>query len=115
MSDREYIKTSDLKNISKNMNEKKNEIIRIYNDEIKPLLIDSKDCIEYSNQKYDEIDKIFNDSFEKFDIGFDEMMDTLNNKVIPLYENLASNIRVLFNDQFKENFEALVDLNNKGE
>ena len=51
MSDREYIKTSDLKNISKNMNEKKNEIIRIYNDEIKPLLIDSKDSIK-SNTGY---------------------------------------------------------------
>ena len=109
MDDKKYINISDLKNISKNMHTKKNDIIDIYNKDVKELLLNSKDCIEYANQKYDELDIFFKNSFSKFSDNFDELLNILDNKVIPSYEDLSNNIKTLFNEQFAKKFENFVD------
>ena len=111
MSEKEYIRIDDLKSISNCMKEKKDRIIQIYNEEILSLLVDSKDCIEYSNQRYDEINKSFQDCFSKFDYTFDEIISILDNKIIPSYKDLSDNLKDLFHKQFAKKFEELINLN----
>ena len=111
MSDREIVNTSELRLIASDIRDRKNIIIDIYESNIKSLLLESEKRIIESGEDYEECLKTYESLFSDLDNNIDELVTTLVDKIIPVYEDLSSNIKELFNNQFAKELESILDIN----
>ena len=56
------------------------------------------------------LDEQFRDLFSAFDKNVDDLIYTLIDRIIPVYEDLSDNIKFLFNKQFANEFEKLLNM-----
>ena len=98
-----------LKTVSTNMNAKKEEIYSIYRNKIKPLISESTKPLAKNGLSPDALNRDFLALFDKFNNSMSFFIDTLDNKIIPEYENLSSDLSSLFNKDFNDKMSSLLD------
>lgn len=105
------IDMEELKKIVGAIRQKKNMIIDIYEKQIKKILYKSMQYIS-DGQNYVEEEKL-KALFSKFDNDMTNLEETLVNKIIPIYESLFDDVKGIFNDQFANEMQNLLDLDKK--
>ena len=86
------VDTSALREIVTNMNSQKEELIKIYNSIIKPVLESSKECIKVSGIDFEEVEQLFATIFNNVSYNVNNLSNELTNKIIPNYENVNNQI-----------------------
>ena len=109
----ETISIETLKLLVNQLKEKKDQIDSIYKIQVKDTLLSGRINLKIDYSKYDEIENKINQSFLVFDEEILELIEVLNNKIIPGYENLSDDIIHLFNQKFAKEISSLLDI--KGE
>ena len=114
MGEHTKINTNDLKSIAIKMEEKSNQIMDIYNKSIKEIIKESEKKIIESGESMTVIENDFKKTFTDFDESMKELTNTLKNKIIPVYENVASDIVTLFNSSFAKEMSSILESNKDG-
>ena len=110
MNDKEFVKLDELKEIAVKMREKKDILLDIYEKKIKQILYKSNLCITKSGGNYEEIESTYNDLISQFDYKMTDLDEFLINKVIPSYEYLSTDIKNIFNHDFADKMQNLLDM-----
>ena len=112
MNGKETINTVEVQNIAKSITEKMNTINNMYQHDLKMILNESVRCLAYSNVKYEDMYTDFKDDFSSLNKTVDDFLFTLVNEIVPSYENLNSDLTVLFKNELGNELNSL--LNNNG-
>ena len=110
--DKEYVDIDKLKIMANNIDIRRDEIMTLYKMKIRPLMEFSRESIK-DNISIIEIDKIFNALFKELNTRLSELIVILDKDIIPNYEDLSSDIKELFNNQFASKMESLLDVNDE--
>ena len=107
--DKEYVDIDKIKNMAKSIDARRDEMMTLYKMKIQPLIEFSRESIK-DNVSIIEIDKTFNNLFKELNVRLNELNVLLDNDIIPNYENLSSDIKELFNNQFALEMENLLNI-----
>lgn len=107
------IKTENLNKVSNDILIKKNEIMDIYEKELKNIIELSKICIEQNGMSFENIKEEFDTLFKEFNNDATNMIDVLKKEIIPKYDNLAGDLRGLFNGKLKDELTNLLEANDE--
>lgn len=110
MNDSVSISTEGLKEVANTINEKKDEIMKIYNTTLKSILSSSKECLSVSGLDYSQVENEFKTTFETLDKRVTELTNVLVTKIIPSYEDLSGEIKQMFNNDFASEMASILDL-----
>ena len=114
MDENILIKTDNLNKATENILKKKNEIIDIYEKEIRNIIIQSRNSLTQNNIIYEEFLEDFDNLLKTFDKETSNIIDVLKRDIIPKYDNLSSELKNLFSDNFKIEINDLLKID-KGE
>ena len=103
-----YVSTEELKQVSKNLADKKNQISEIYNLKLKNIMEESKDAIIASGLDFNDYKQSLGVAFSKIENKLDELSNVLSNQIIPQYENLDAYIGRAFNNEFASEMSAIL-------
>ena len=109
MKENVRINTKELKQVVNSILTKKGNVDTIYNDNIKKILLNSRACITESGLSYDQLENKFNKLMQDFDKSVSDLIDVLQYKIIPGYEDLTEGLRSTFNNNFKNQMEELLE------
>jgi uncharacterized protein YukE len=109
-ADQLKVSTEGLKSVAQDMNSKKEEIMNIYNGTLKQIIESSKECISTSGLDFDAVNSVFARTFKNLDTSISQLSDVLLNKIIPSYEDLSSDIRYAFNNEFADEMSKLLGI-----
>jgi hypothetical protein len=110
MNDQLTVSTNDLKLITKQIRAKKEEIIDIYNDSLKEVILASDACFKQNGVTYEEVNLRFQKLFKDFDYCVTELVEVMEQKIVPGYEDLSGDIKMFFNKQFASELGRLLDI-----
>ncbi len=114
MDENILVKTDNLNKATENILKKKNEIIDIYEKEIRNIIIQSRNSLTQNNIIYEEFLEDFDNLLKTFDKETSNIIDVLKRDIIPKYDNLSSELKNLFSDNFKIEINDLLKID-KGE
>ena len=100
------IDLEQLEKIIMAIRQKKYMIMDIYEKRIQKILY-----IPESNQNDTEKEK-FETLFSRFDDDMTNLEETVVNKIIPIYQSLPHDLKVIFNNQFANEMQNLLDTDN---
>ncbi len=101
------IDTSKVRNVASTIRTKQEEIVKELNSTIIPSL-NSLNGKYVNFNKEDMIDQI-NKEFENLDKRINSLIEILNNNVAGGFEELGESIKHSFNEEFKAQFEELIN------
>lgn len=107
------VNTSNLREATSSIITKKDEIMDIYNNSIKKLLVDSETKLINKEQEIIDIEESLKKLFVQFDTSVTELTNLLINKIIPNYDNLSVDVKSLFNDNFANKLNDLLKTDSK--
>jgi hypothetical protein len=102
------INTSNLQDVAKNINTKRDEILSLYKNSITKILNESKDAISISGINFDDFLSKFGKTFEALDSRLGELSEVLVNQIIPNYDELNMSIKEVFNKQFADEMNNIL-------
>lgn len=108
-----YIKIENLKEISTSLKNDADKITDLYNNTIKTALESCQNDLKVSGLNYDDIQAAFGKVFANLSNQLIELTDAMNNKIIPKYEQTASTIAKLFNQDFATEINNYLSIINK--
>lgn len=112
MVDKISVDYGGLRQAAASIESKKEELMGIYNNDIKTVIESSKQCIVTSGLNFDQVDASFKTTFTNLDQRLTELTRVLVEQIIPNYENLSDEIRRAFNNDFATQMSSLLDLGN---
>ncbi len=101
------IDTSKVRNVASTIRTKQEEIVKELNSTIIPAL-NSLNGKYVNLNKEDMIDQV-NKEFENLDKRLNSLIEILNNNVAGGFEELGESIKHAFNEEFKTQFEELIN------
>ena len=102
------VSTEELKQVSKNIDDKRNQISMIYNNKLKNILEESKEAVVASGLDFDEFKQSFGTAFSRIETKLGELSSALINEIIPQYESLNSYIGKAFNVDFANEMSSIL-------
>ncbi len=106
------VNTAEMRRIASNIDTKKNEILDIYNNKVKPILESSQDCLKVSGLSYDSVVSSFNNVFNTLNEQLSSLTDALTTKIIPKYEESSNAVASMFNNEFAEQMNSTLSVMN---
>ena len=110
MNDSVTVSPDDLKLVIKNIREKKDEIMEIYHSSLEEVLTLSTECFKKNGDSYEDVCFRFQKLFKDFDYCVTELIEVMDGKIVPGYEDLSDNIKLFFNQQFAKKISSLLDI-----
>ena len=107
------VNIEELKNIVTDLNNNKDTVNQLFNEKINSILLRSKTPLEKKGVSYDNELEKFNKLAKKYDNNISELINTLEQKIIPEYENLHTDINSLFNNELISRLQDI--LGNEGD
>lgn len=111
MNDNTRVNAEALKQVNNKMIDGKNEIMDIYNSNIKEVIRNSEQFLDMKGIAIGDIANKINELFADFNKKMTELTDTLSDIIVPGYINLNDDIKNLFSEQFASEMDSL--MNNK--
>ena len=109
MSNNLIVSLDDLRILSKNMETDRKKVDNLYNNRIKDLVLQSEECLKsHGITKEKELEN-FSELLKKYDDSINDLVNVLNTKIIPNYEELKSDLSELFNKDFFLKIESLLN------
>ena len=107
-----YVNVDELRGVANDLKTRKQAISDIYESKIKPALTSSEEAIVASGINFNDFIKTFNTIFNNLDGRLDNLVNVLNNKIIPNYDQLGSSIASSFNNDFASQMSNILGSNN---
>lgn len=95
-----YIQTSNLRDVTKRLNEEADEINQLFNGKVLKALEACQDELKVSGLNYDEIQNTFKSVFKSAVDQLKELTTAMDTTILPKYEATAASIAKLFNQDF---------------
>lgn len=100
----------DLKYTASNIIQKKNEIMNLYNNSVKQIVLASDKCIKANGDTSTNVYSSFEEAFNKFDNEMNDLIEILINDILPKYDELYSDLSYLFNKQLMNKMSDLLNV-----
>ena len=104
-----YVSAEELKNVAKDLLNKKETIQNVYDSKIKGILEESKEAIVASGVNFDDFKSTFAQVFNRVGTKLEALSHALTNEIIPKYEGLGSSISNSFNNEFANEMNSLLN------
>lgn len=108
MSDVMKVNIDSLKKLAEDLEKKRKVVVDSYEKKLKTIIIDNAHALDVqgitSEKEQEKIVKLVND----FDKCIGDLIDVLNNKIIPNYEETKDGINLLFSNELLENIGDLL-------
>lgn len=103
------VDTNQLSTIPASLRTKKDEILNVYNNQVKSILETSKDAIIVSGVNFEEFETYFAKAFTTLGNELDNLANALQNQILPRYDNLSVSIKNAFNNEFASQMQSILD------
>ena len=104
------ITIEELKKVLQSLKEQKDIINKTYNERIVTVINNSASCLSVAGLDYSKIEASYKDTFTKINNNFENLINLLENDVIKNYSELAMAIKQMFNVDFANKMESLLNL-----
>lgn len=108
MDDNIKVNVEELKKICNKMIDEKNEIMNIYNSNIKEVMQTSQRFLKTKGIQIEDVESKIKELFKNFDKNMTELTDTLSDGIVPGYISLNEEIKKLFGENFASEMENLI-------
>ena len=103
------VNTVDLSAVPISLKNKRDDILRVYNSQIKNIIETSKEAIVVSGINFEELDLYFSKAFTTLSNELDNLANVLQNQILPRYDNLSESIRNAFNNEFASQMQSIMN------
>lgn len=110
MSDHVILDLDGMKTVSNSLNQEKTRVEEIFNQDIVEILLNSEECLTKQGLNYEEYCGEIGELFDKFNNSINDLTEVLSNKIIPRYENLTGDLTSLFNTDFANKMNSLLEI-----
>ena len=107
------VKMDSLSEVATNIKNKKQDINSDYNDRLVSVLNSCRQYLDVSGINYDAFISSFNNVFTSLDSQLSELVDVLQNKVIPSYNESSQVINQMFNTEFANQMNQIISVMNQ--
>lgn len=104
------ISLDQIKKISKELEEQRGTILKVYNSKIKKALESSSSCLIVSGLDYGTIIDTIDTTFKKIDKRFRNLTDVLDNGIYTEYSNLQDTLIQMFGSSFANQLSDVLGL-----
>jgi len=108
-----YIQTDQLRTTTQRLIDETMEINNLFQGKVIPTLNACQEDLKVSGLNYDEVQTTFNNVFNSIVNQLNELSDAMENKIIPKYEQAAASISKLFNQDFANQMNTIMNNINK--
>lgn len=113
MNDKLLVNVNGIIDVAKSIDNKRNDIMSLYNNDILSVLNQSSECFKVAGMDYDGVKKSFASVFNTLDERIKTLTSLLTDTIIPKYQNTSNVISSMFNEQFAvEMNEIIKKMNN---
>ena len=100
LDDKVIVNGSGLQQVSSQLASNSEKLYSIYSSEIIPLLNSCEEELKVSGLDYSVVSDSFKQVFTRLHSRIDDLVNALNNTIIPEYESTAQSISKIFNTDF---------------
>ena len=100
MEEKLIVDAAGLQQVSSQLKTNSDKIYTLYTSDITSVLKSCEDELKVSGLEYDSVYEAFKKMFTSLHTQIDELVDALNNKIIPEYELSGQAISNMFNSDF---------------
>ena len=94
MNNKVLVRTEELKVITNNIIQEKNDILDLYTESLVDILTTSEIKLTNYSKEVNDVSKELKKLFSEFDTNVTDLTNVLLNKIIPNYENLSTEIKI---------------------
>lgn len=113
MNNKVLVRTEELKVITNNIIQEKNDILDLYTESLVNILTTSEIKLTNYSKEVNEVSKELKKLFSELDTNVTDLTNVLLNKIIPNYENLSTEIKALFDNNFADKLTQLLETDTK--
>ena len=113
MDQKVIVDAAGLQQVSTRLAENSDKIYSLYTNDIVSVLKASEEELKISGLNFDNVYESFKKMFTGLHSQINELVDALNNTIIPGYEASAQSISSMFNSDFAGQMNDLLGLMNK--
>lgn len=113
MNNKVLVRTEELKVITNNIIQEKNDILDLYTESLVDILTTSEIKLTNYSKEVNEVSKELKKLFSELDTNVTDLTNVLLNKIIPNYENLSTEIKALFGNNFADKLTQLLETDTK--
>ena len=95
-----YVSTDELRTVASDLLAKKEQVMNIYNTNVRKVMEESKEAIVMSGLDFNEFDSQFRAAFTTLSNNLNALSTALTTQILPKYDDLSSSIRTSFNSTF---------------
>ena len=103
------VKTEELREVARELLQRKESLNNIYNNSVKRVMEDSKEAINISGLEFNEFNLEFQKAFTELGNRMENLANALQNQILPRYDNLSVSIRNAFNNDFASQMQGILD------
>ena len=103
-----YVSTDELRSVAANLLVKKEQVMNIYNTNVKKVMEESKDAIVMSGLDFNEFDNQFKAAFTSLSERLNALSTALTKDILPKYDDLSSSIKRAFNSTFASQMQEIL-------
>ncbi len=100
----------ELKRVLESLKTQRETINSVYNDKIQSVINNSASCFGIAGLDCTKIEESYRDTFATINTNFEKLIDILENDVIKNYSELSLAIKQMFNIDFANQMETLLNL-----
>ena len=102
------VRTEELRTVARELLQRKDAILNIYNNQVKRVMEDSKEAINISGLEFNEFNIEFQKAFTDLGSRIELLANKLQNEILPKYDDLSSSIKNAFNNEFANQMQTLL-------
>lgn len=103
------VKTEELREVARDLLQRKESLNNIYNNSVKRVMEDSKEAINISGLEFNEFNLEFQKAFTELGNRMENLANALQNQILPKYDDLSSSIKSAFNNEFASQMQNLLN------
>ena len=103
------VDAAQLSTVPSTLKAKSEDILKVYNNNVKNILETSKEAIVVSGLNFETFESYFANAFTSLSNELENLANALQNQILPKYDNLSISIRNAFNNEFGSQMQSIIE------
>lgn len=103
------VDSAQLSTVPTTLKAKSEDILKVYNNNVKNILETSKEAIAVSGLNFETFESYFASAFTSLSNELENLANVLQNQILPKYDNLSISIRNAFNNEFGSQMQSIIE------
>lgn len=103
------VDSAQLSTVPTTLKAKSEDILKVYNNNVKNILETSKEAIAVSGLNFETFESYFASAFTSLSNELENLANVLQNQILPKYDNLSISIRNVFNNEFGSQMQSIIE------